>query len=157
MFHPLKCSSGGLLIKKAFSRAQSIVVSLTLNCPLWVAGWAHWALQLFPTSRGVKTLCLPPIHMHSHMHKHSLQSLVLESRWEPIASGRAQRPDLSQAAGGLKLGGRWKVGAWSTPLVSPRLVVAVDTDLDYSDIEWFDLETNRDHSVIFEIASKYCI
>ena len=29
--------------------------------------------------------------------------------------------------------------------------------LDYCDIEWFTLETNRDHSVIFEIASKYCI
>ena len=28
-------------------------------------------------------------------------------------------------------------------------------DLDY--LEWFALETNRDHSVIFEIASKYCI
>ena len=30
-------------------------------------------------------------------------------------------------------------------------------DLDYRDIEWFPLETKRDHSVIFEIASKYCI
>ena len=30
-------------------------------------------------------------------------------------------------------------------------------DLDYRDIEWFALETNRDHSVAFEIASKYCI
>ena len=30
-------------------------------------------------------------------------------------------------------------------------------DLDYCDIEWVALETNRDHSVIFEIASKYCI
>ena len=30
-------------------------------------------------------------------------------------------------------------------------------DLDYCDIEWFALESNRDHSVIFEIASKYCI
>ena len=30
-------------------------------------------------------------------------------------------------------------------------------DLDYCDIEWFILEMNRDHSVIFEIASKYCI
>ena len=30
-------------------------------------------------------------------------------------------------------------------------------DLDNCDIEWFALETNRDHSVIFEIASKYCI
>ena len=30
-------------------------------------------------------------------------------------------------------------------------------DLDYSDIEWFALEMNRDHSVSFETASKYCI
>ena len=30
-------------------------------------------------------------------------------------------------------------------------------DLDYRDIEWFALEMNRDHSVIFEIAYKYCI
>ena len=29
--------------------------------------------------------------------------------------------------------------------------------LDYCDIEWFALEMNRDHSVTFEIASKYCI
>ena len=30
-------------------------------------------------------------------------------------------------------------------------------DLDYCDTEWFALETNRDHSVVFEISSKYCI
>ena len=30
-------------------------------------------------------------------------------------------------------------------------------DLDYCDIEWFALEMNRDPSVVFEIASKYCI
>ena len=30
-------------------------------------------------------------------------------------------------------------------------------DLDNCDIEWFALEMNRDHAVIFEIASKYCI
>ena len=30
-------------------------------------------------------------------------------------------------------------------------------DLDNCDNEWFALETNRDHSVVFEIASKYCI
>ena len=29
--------------------------------------------------------------------------------------------------------------------------------LDYRDIEWFALETNRDHSDIFEIAPNYCI
>ena len=33
----------------------------------------------------------------------------------------------------------------------------LDIDLDYCDTEWFALEMNRDHSVIFEIASKYCI
>ena len=32
-----------------------------------------------------------------------------------------------------------------------------DIDLDYCDTEWFALEMNRDHSVVFEIASKYCI
>ena len=30
-------------------------------------------------------------------------------------------------------------------------------DLDYCNIVWFALEMNRDHSVIFEIAPKYCI
>ena len=30
-------------------------------------------------------------------------------------------------------------------------------DLDYSGIEWLALEMNRDHSVMFETALKYCI
>ena len=30
-------------------------------------------------------------------------------------------------------------------------------DLDYCDIEWFALEMNRGHSVIFETEPKYCI
>ena len=30
-------------------------------------------------------------------------------------------------------------------------------ELDYCDVEWFSLETNQDHSVIFEIAPKDCI
>ena len=32
-----------------------------------------------------------------------------------------------------------------------------DINLDNCDIEWFALETNRDHSIVFEIASKYSI
>ena len=32
-----------------------------------------------------------------------------------------------------------------------------DIGLDYCDIEWFALETNRDHSVVFEIVSRYCV
>ena len=34
---------------------------------------------------------------------------------------------------------------------------ALGHDLDYCDIEWFALVTNGDHSIVFEIASKYCI
>ena len=29
--------------------------------------------------------------------------------------------------------------------------------MDYRDIEWFALEMNKDHSVVFQIAFKYCI
>ena len=36
-------------------------------------------------------------------------------------------------------------------------VTGWDIDLGNCDIEWFTLETNRDHSVVFEIAFKYCI
>ena len=36
-------------------------------------------------------------------------------------------------------------------------IIGSGIDLDNCDIEWFALETKRDHSVIFEIASKYCI
>ena len=30
-------------------------------------------------------------------------------------------------------------------------------DLDYCDTEWFALKTNRDHSVVFELAPKNCM
>ena len=36
-------------------------------------------------------------------------------------------------------------------------ITAWGIDLDYCDTEWFALETNRDHSVLFETASRYCI
>ena len=36
-------------------------------------------------------------------------------------------------------------------------ITGLGIDLDYYDIEWFALEMNRDHSVVFDIASKYCI
>src|SRR5574340_844415 len=38
-----------------------------------------------------------------------------------------------------------------------RLSSSSSKDLDHCDIEWFALETNRAHSVIFETARKYCI
>ena len=36
-------------------------------------------------------------------------------------------------------------------------ITGCDIDLDYHDIEWFALEMNNDHSVVFETSSKYCI
>ena len=32
-----------------------------------------------------------------------------------------------------------------------------DIELDYCDIGWFALEMNRHHSVVLEIAFRYCI
>ena len=36
-------------------------------------------------------------------------------------------------------------------------ITSLGIGLDYRDIEWFALETNRDHSVVFETATNYCI
>ena len=49
------------------------------------------------------------------------------------------------------------VGLHRTVQFSIFSVTGWGIDLGYHDIEWFALETNRDHSVVFEIASKYCI
>ena len=49
------------------------------------------------------------------------------------------------------------VGLHRTIQLSFFSITGQAIDLDYPDTEWFALETNRDHSVIFEIASKYCI
>ena len=49
------------------------------------------------------------------------------------------------------------VGLHRTVQLSFFSITGWGIDLDYCDIEWFALETNRDHSVLFEIASKYCI
>ena len=36
-------------------------------------------------------------------------------------------------------------------------ITVQDIDFNYCDIEWFALAMTRDHSVFFQIASKYCI
>ena len=47
---------------------------------------------------------------------------------------------------------------WSgVPLPSPIFHHYCYENQIYCDFEWFALETNRDHSVIFEIIPKYCI
>ena len=52
------------------------------------------------------------------------------------------------------------VGLYTTiqlQLLQHCSIASRDIDLDYCDTEWSALETHRDHSVIFEIAPKYCI
>ena len=49
------------------------------------------------------------------------------------------------------------IGLHKTVQLQLLSVTGCGIDLDICDIEWFALETNRDHSVAFEIASKYCI
>ena len=49
------------------------------------------------------------------------------------------------------------VGLHKTVQLQLLSVTGWGIDLDNCDIEWFALETNRDHSVVFEIAYKYCI
>ena len=49
------------------------------------------------------------------------------------------------------------VGLHNTVQLQLFSVAGWGINLDYCDIEWFALETNRDHSVVFETESKYCI
>ena len=49
------------------------------------------------------------------------------------------------------------VGLCRTIQLQLLSIIGWGIDMDYCDIEWFSLEMNRDHSVVFEIASKYCI
>ena len=49
------------------------------------------------------------------------------------------------------------VGLHRTVQLQLLSVTGWGIDLDYCDVKWFALERNRDHSVVFEIASKYCI
>ena len=49
------------------------------------------------------------------------------------------------------------VGLYRTVRFSFFSITGWGIDLDYCDTEWFALEMSRGHSVIFEIASKYCI
>ena len=41
--------------------------------------------------------------------------------------------------------------------VSFFTITGLGIDLDYCDTEWFALETNRDLSLIFQIAPKCCL
>ena len=49
------------------------------------------------------------------------------------------------------------VGLHGTIQLLDFSVTCCGIDLGYCDTEWLALETNRNHSVVFGIASKYCI
>ena len=49
------------------------------------------------------------------------------------------------------------VGLHRTVLLQLFGITGWGIGLDYRDIEWFALEMNINHSVVFEIASSYCI
>ena len=49
------------------------------------------------------------------------------------------------------------IGLHRTGNISFFGIIGWGTELNYCDVELFALETNRDHSVVFEIPSKYCI
>ena len=51
----------------------------------------------------------------------------------------------------------WRILSITLLVCGMSAITGRGLDLDYHDIEWFALEMNRDHSVIFEIASNYCI
>ena len=56
---------------------------------------------------------------------------------------------------GLKCKSRKSRNTWSkAKLAFKYSIIGRGIDLDYCDIEWFSLETNENHSVIFETASK---
>ena len=49
------------------------------------------------------------------------------------------------------------VGLHRTVQLSFFSITSWGIGLDYHDIEWFALETNRDHSAVLEMALKHCI
>ena len=49
------------------------------------------------------------------------------------------------------------VGLHRTVQLSFCIISGRVIELDCCDVEWFALEMNRDHSVVFEIAPKYYI
>ena len=49
------------------------------------------------------------------------------------------------------------VGLYRTVQLHFLSISGQGIDLDYYNFEWFALEMSRDHSVVFETASKYCI
>ena len=53
--------------------------------------------------------------------------------------------------------GRYGRSSWKHSTSNFFSITDWGIDLDYSDVEWFILEVNRDHHVIFEISPKYCI
>ena len=91
--------------------------------------------------------------MHACMHAESLQSCPT------LCNPRDSSPPGSSVHRILQA----RILEWAAISFSSRSsqnffsIIVWGIDLDYHDTEWFALEMNRDHSVIFEIASQDCI
>ena len=57
----------------------------------------------------------------------------------------------------LGVSSRRSLGLYRTVQLQLLWISGWGIDLNYCDTEWFALETNRDHYVIFEIAPRYHI
>ena len=49
------------------------------------------------------------------------------------------------------------VGLYRTVQLQLLCIGGWGIDLDYCDVEWFALEANQSHSIIFEVAPSYCV
>ena len=91
--------------------------------------------------------------MHACMHAESLQSCPT------LCNPRDSSPPGSSVHRILQA----RILEWAAISFSSRSsqnffsIIVWGIDLDYHDTELFALEMNRDHSVVFEIASKYFI
>ena len=117
--------------------------------------WSNWV----QSQKWQNDLCLFPRQTtQPHSNPSLCPSHWCQRSWSWQVLWRPKRPSDGGSLSGSSVHGIFqsRVLEWVAIAFSFR-VTGRGIDLDYSDVEWFALETNRDHSVIFEIASKYCV
>ena len=150
-----------LVLKGLVSLHRTVQLQLLQRYWLGHAAAAAKSLQSCPT------MCDPidsshqaPLSLGFSRQEHGvgchflLQCRKVKSESEVTQSYPTRSDPMDCSLPGSSIHGILQAKYWSwAPLPS----LGWGIDLDYCDIEWIALETNRDHSVVFEIASKYCI
>ena len=103
-------------------------------------------------SQDARPPCPSPLPEFTQTHVHQVSDAIQPSH--PLSSPSSPAPNPSQHQSLFQL---VNSGLHRTVQLSFFSITVWGIGLDYCDIEWFALEMNRDHSVVFEIASKYCI